>query len=40
MMGDETQDVTIDAQDHDIERFTQTGRAARDAVEHRLNIRW
>src|SRR5262249_3714030 len=39
VMRDKTQDTAIDAQDHDIDRFAKPGRAARDGVEYRLDIR-
>ena len=38
VMGDETQDVSIDAIDDDVERLAQPGCAARDRVEYRLDI--
>ena len=38
VMGDEAQDASIDAVDDDVERFAQPGRAARNRIEHRLDI--
>jgi hypothetical protein len=37
-MGDQTQDVSVDAIDDDVERFAQVGCAPRDRVEYHLEI--
>jgi hypothetical protein len=38
VMGDQTQDISIDAIDDDVERFAQLGCAARDRIEYHLDI--
>ena len=39
VMGDEVQDISLDAQDDDVKRFAESGRTVRDGVEHWLHVR-